>query len=90
MRKSFGAAVAQLETVTGFTSGEEKIAKPDPAIFALACRRAGFGPGELLFVDDSVVNIAAARALGFHVHLFADPDHLEPATRLFDRGSGRL
>ena len=51
-------------------SGAEKIAKPDPAIFALACRRADLTPGELLFVDDVAANIAAARALGFHVHLF--------------------
>jgi 2-haloacid dehalogenase/putative hydrolase of the HAD superfamily len=60
-------------------SGEEKMAKPDPAIFALACRRAGLAPDELLFVDDVAVNIEAARALGFHVHHFADPAALAPA-----------
>jgi 2-haloacid dehalogenase/putative hydrolase of the HAD superfamily len=60
-------------------SGEEKIAKPDPAIFALACRRAGMAPEDLLFVDDVAINIAAARALGFHVHLFDDPAALAPA-----------
>jgi 2-haloacid dehalogenase/putative hydrolase of the HAD superfamily len=60
-------------------SGEEKIAKPDPAIFALACRRAGHAPGELLFVDDVGRNVEAADALGFHTHLFTDPAALEPA-----------
>jgi HAD superfamily hydrolase (TIGR01509 family) len=60
-------------------SGEETLTKPDPAIFALACRRAGLAPGELLFVDDMAANIEAARALGFHVHHFTDPDALARA-----------
>ena len=60
-------------------SGAEKIAKPDPAIFALACRRADLTPGELLFVNDVAANIAASRALGFRVHLFDDPAALLPA-----------
>ncbi len=60
-------------------SGREGIAKPDPAIFALACQRSGHTPGELLFVDDLPANIAAAEALGFHTHLFDDPTALEPA-----------
>lgn len=60
-------------------SGREKIAKPDPAIFALACERAGLGPEALLFVDDSRANIEAAARLGFHTHLFEDPAALEPA-----------
>ncbi len=59
-------------------SGEEKIAKPDPAIYALACRRAGQAPHELLFIDDSPRNIEAAAELGFHTHLFNDPAALEP------------
>ena len=36
-------------------------------------------PPELLFVDDSAVNIAAAKALGFDVHRFDDPAALRPA-----------
>jgi HAD superfamily hydrolase (TIGR01549 family) len=60
-------------------SGVEKLAKPEPEIFALACRRAGLAPDALLFVDDLPANIEAARALGFHVHLFDDPDALAPA-----------
>jgi len=54
-------------------SGQEGLMKPDPAIFELACQRFGFGPGEALFVDDSSTNVAAARAVGFHVHHFTDP-----------------
>jgi FMN phosphatase YigB (HAD superfamily) len=60
-------------------SGEVRMAKPDPAIFVLMCDRAGLAPDQLLFVDDVAGNIEAARALGFHVHLFDDPGALEPA-----------
>ena len=57
-------------------SGDEGLIKPDPAIFRLAAARAGMAPEDLLFIDDSVANIEAARALGFHVHRFEDPAHL--------------
>lgn len=60
-------------------SGAEGLIKPDPEIYVLTARRAGYEPGQLLFVDDSPANIEAARALGFHVHLFDDPATLRPA-----------
>jgi putative hydrolase of the HAD superfamily len=47
-------------------SHEEGIAKPDPRIFELTCRRLGVQPTEILFLDDVQQNIAAARALGIH------------------------
>lgn len=53
-------------------SGVERIAKPDPAIFELAARRFGHAPDAMLFIDDNAANIAAARALGWQVHHFAD------------------
>jgi 2-haloacid dehalogenase len=53
-------------------SGVEKIAKPDPAIYALAARRFGRAPGTMLFIDDNAANIAAARGLGWQVHHFRD------------------
>jgi len=34
---------------------------------------------DLLFVDDSAANIAAAEAMGFHTHHFTDPAALRPA-----------
>jgi 2-haloacid dehalogenase len=52
-------------------SGDEKLAKPDPAIYALALKRFGLAPGEGLFVDDSLANIQAARANGFVGHHFS-------------------
>jgi len=53
-------------------SGDEKIAKPEPAIFALAARRFGHAPEAMLFIDDNAANIAAANALGWQVHHFRD------------------
>lgn len=58
-------------------SGIERVAKPDPAIFALAQRRFGLAPGAMLFIDDNPANIAAARSLGWQVHHFAGASALE-------------
>ena len=60
-------------------SGHEGAIKPDPAIFAIACARTGLAPADLLFIDDSPVNIEAAHRLGFDVHLFDAPAALRPA-----------
>jgi 2-haloacid dehalogenase len=53
-------------------SGVERIAKPDPAIYALAQRRFGHAPHAMLFIDDNAANIASARACGWQVHHFHD------------------
>ena len=53
-------------------SGHERLVKPDAAIFELAVARFGHAPAEMLFIDDNADNIAAARALGWHVHHFVD------------------
>ena len=45
-------------------SWEMGVAKPDPAFFATAVDRIGAAPGEVLFVDDRVDNVEAARAVG--------------------------
>ena len=58
-------------------SGEERVAKPDPAIFAIAERRFGHAPGELFFTDDNPANVAAAQAYGWHAHLFEGASALE-------------
>ena len=65
-------------------SGVEKIAKPDPAIYALAERRFGRAGPTMLFIDDSAANIASVRDSGWHGHLFTDPAALE--RDLVDRG----
>lgn len=53
-------------------SGEERLVKPDPAIYRLALARFGLAPGEALFIDDSLPNVIAARANGFIGHHFVD------------------
>ena len=53
-------------------SGVEKIAKPDPAIYALAARRFGYAPEAMLFIDDNAANIEAARTEGWQAHHFRD------------------
>lgn len=53
-------------------SGVEQLAKPDPAIYRLAQQRFGHAPEAMLFVDDSLPNVAAAHALGWHGHHFTD------------------
>lgn len=53
-------------------SGDEKLTKPDPAIYRLALDRFRLQPGEALFVDDNAANVAAARDLGIHAHHFVD------------------
>ena len=65
-------------------SGEEKLVKPDPAIFALAARRFGHEPKAMLFIDDNLANVDGARACGWHTHHFQDAATLRAA--LVERG----
>lgn len=65
-------------------SGVEKLAKPDPAIYALAARRFGLDPAAMLFIDDSLPNVESARGCGWHAHHFIDADGLR--TDLIRRG----
>lgn len=47
-------------------SHEVHLAKPDPAMYRLACDRLAVAPGETVFVDDLPENVAAAGDLGMH------------------------
>jgi putative hydrolase of the HAD superfamily len=54
-------------------SAEVGMAKPDPAIYALAAARLGLSPAACVFIDDSDRNVDAARAAGMHaVHYRID------------------
>jgi HAD superfamily hydrolase (TIGR01509 family) len=46
------------------------VAKPEPESFLRACRIANTAPARCFFVDDSEVNVDAARRLGFRTHWF--------------------
>lgn len=58
-------------------SGVEKLTKPGAAIYALAEARFGHAPEAMLFIDDSLPNVEAARARGWHGHHFTDAAGLE-------------
>jgi 2-haloacid dehalogenase len=60
-------------------SGEVKLLKPDPAIYALALARFGLAPGEGLFIDDRLDNVEAADRAGFVAHQFRDAATLRTA-----------
>ena len=53
-------------------SGDEKMMKPDAAIYRLAVDRFGIAAEEALFVDDRADNVAGAEAVGIRGHLFRD------------------
>ena len=60
-------------------SGDEKLIKPDPAIYRLALGRFGIAADEALFVDDNSANVDAANALGIHGVLFTGADAFRAA-----------
>lgn len=47
-----------------FASGEERLWKPDPVFFRLACERLRVTPDQCIFVDDQKRNLATASELG--------------------------
>jgi 2-haloacid dehalogenase len=53
-------------------SGDEKLIKPDAAIFHLALARFGVRADETIFIDDNAANVAGAEAVGIRAHLFRD------------------
>lgn len=57
-------------------SGTELLAKPDPAIFELLCRRHQVAPTSCVFIDDAPANVAAAAAVGMTAIRFSDAEHL--------------
>ena len=57
-------------------SGEEKLLKPDPALYYRALDRFGLRPAEALFVDDRLINVEGARAVGMKAHLFTGAEDL--------------
>ena len=62
-------------------SGEERLAKPDPAIFEVLRRRTGLPLERCVFVDDSPANVAAAAAVGMEALLFTDAGSLREELR---------
>jgi len=53
-----------------FLSYEMKVMKPDPKIYQMAIEGTGFKPEELLFIDDNMTNVEAARAQGMNAEFY--------------------
>ena len=62
---------------SGVFSARVKLIKPDPAIFEHAARVFRRAPSDLLFLDDHLPNIAAARAAGWEAVHFVDAAQAE-------------
>jgi putative hydrolase of the HAD superfamily len=70
-------------------SAEEGVAKPDPAIYLLTCRRLGLAPAECLFFDDTPANVEGARRAGLHAELFSTvPQLVATVAHLASDGRG--
>ncbi len=65
-------------------SGDEKLVKPEAAIYRLALDRFGLRAEEAVFVDDNAANVEGANAVGIHGLLFTG----EPQLRADLRGLG--
>jgi 2-haloacid dehalogenase len=92
--ETFGVARERFEFLEWFdgvlVSGEERMIKPDPAIFRLLLDRFGLDPGATFYVDDSEPNVEAAGRLGFDAVRFTTPARLRrdlEARRLLGRSA---
>lgn len=54
-------------------SGLRRLYKPEEPIYRLTEREMGLPPDRLLFLDDTEVNVAAARAFGWHAEIYPGP-----------------
>ena len=57
-------------------SGDVKLIKPDPAIYALHTETFGLAPAATVFIDDNPDNIIAAKHHGWQALLFISPEQL--------------
>ena len=57
-------------------SGEERLMKPDPAIYRLLCERYSVDPVRAVFIDDVAHNVEGARRIGMHAIQFMSAEQL--------------
>ena len=58
-------------------SGEDKLMKPDTAIYKLAINRFNLIPNKTIFIDDKLENILAAKNLDLNTIHLVDPNRIE-------------
>ena len=64
-------------------SGEDKLIKPDRAIYELAKKRFNLDPEETVFIDDKLENIEAAQKMNFKTIHLTDPKNIEMEIKKF-------
>jgi FMN phosphatase YigB (HAD superfamily) len=55
-----------------FCSGELGVEKPDARFYHTIASKLGIVPSDIVFFDDSLTNVAAAKAAGWHAFLYQD------------------
>lgn len=60
-----------------FCSGDEGMAKPDPAVYNVTLKRLESLPDEAIFIDDTIGHVKTAQSLGMHAILFTDSERLK-------------
>jgi putative hydrolase of the HAD superfamily len=60
-----------------YCSGDEGMAKPDPAAYNSTLKRLGVLPHEAIFIDDTIGHVKAAQSLGIHAILFTESERLK-------------
>ena len=66
-RAAYYRALADVEVISGL----EKLYKPERPIYDLTQRRMGLSPERLLFLDDTPVNVNAARSYGWQAEVYS-------------------
>jgi 2-haloacid dehalogenase len=78
--EKFRVAVEAFPFLGGFdgvvVSADEKLLKPDAAIYRVLLERYQLSAADCLFIDDVLANVEAARAVGMHGHHFRDEEGL--------------
>ncbi len=75
-RNQFGISSVASVFDRAFFSYEMGLWKPEEEIYRQVLRETGFEPGEILFVDDNLLNIEAAGRLGFQTIHLVPPDDI--------------
>lgn len=82
---TFAEAQERFPTLKDFIdiviSADEKLVKPDPAIYQVLLERNGLEAADCLFIDDSLPNVEAARSVGMMAHHFQGPQGLAEELR---------
>ncbi|MDA1076514.1 MAG: HAD-IA family hydrolase [Proteobacteria bacterium] len=72
-----------------FVSSEMGLRKPDPHSFAFVCEEIGHAPDDVLFIDDSLVNVRGALDAGLQAHHITSEEDVVRLLASFDGVASR-